>query len=146
MTCVFAWLHLDLNQGSKNVNSFHWTKFDMSCCIQKLKKYSRYGLSSFIELHHHQKEEKMRHAHSVQRLWDVVFKKSCTFYVLLLFRQYPNLTEWRFGFYPYHSFLSPIQKVMFYYTNRVLSNDSKLNLTLGSWNNSIFQIIFEYVS
>ena len=27
LTCVFAWLHLDLYLGSKNSNSFHWTKF-----------------------------------------------------------------------------------------------------------------------
>ena len=123
MTCVFAWLHLDLNQGSKNVNSFHWTKFDMSCCIEIVEEIFQVWFEFIHWTTSSSKGRKMRHAHSVQRLWDVVFKKSRTFYVLLLFRQYPNLTEWRFSFYPYHSFLSPIQKVMFYYTNRVINND-----------------------
>ena len=48
--------------------------------------------------------------HTVLRLWDVVLRSHAPFYVLLLFRQYPKLTEWRFSFFPYHSFLSSFSK------------------------------------
>ena len=140
MTCVFAWLHLDLYQGSKNVNSFHWTKFDMSCCIQSWRNIPGmvwvHSLNYIIII----KRKKKCVMHTIQRLWDVVLRSHAPFYVLLLFRQYPKLTEWRFSFFPYHSFLSSFSKshVLLYLSrshqriwNRLLFKDVELAFKLS---------------
>ena len=144
MTCVFAWLHLDLNQGSKNVNSFHWTKFDMSCCIQKLKKYSRYGLSSFIELHHHQKEEKCV-MHTQFNVCEMSFLRShapsmcCFFFVNIRIWQNDALVSIHITV-----FCPQFKKSCSIILTAFSTTISKLNLTLGSWNDSIyFQETFE---
>ena len=143
MTCVFAWLHLDLYQGSKNVNSFHWTKFDMSCCIQSWRNIPGmvwvHSLNYIIII----KRKKKCVMHTVQRLWDVVLRSHAPFYVLLLFRQYPKLTEWRFSFFPYHSFCPHFQKVMFYYTYRVPINEFEtvFYLKMLNWHLNCFKIL-----
>ena len=105
LTCVFAWLHLDLNLGSKNANSFHWTKFWYVMLHTKVVEIFQVWFwvhsLNYIIIYEGRKNASC----TVQHLWCRSKKSRSVLYLLLLFRQYPNMTEWRYGFYPYHFFV-----------------------------------------
>ena len=113
----------------------------------KLKKYSWYGLSSFIELHHHQKEEKCV-MHTQFNVCEMSFLRShapsmcCFFFVNIRIWQNDALVSIHITV-----FCPQFKKSCSIILTALSTTISILNLTLGSRNDSTyFKEICKYIS
>ena len=146
LTCVFAWLHLDLYLGSKNSNSFHWTKFWYVMLHSKVVR----NIPGMVWVHSLNyiiiyDEGRKNASCTVQRFW-CRFKKSRSFLFKCCFF-FVNIRIWQNdAMVSIHItvFCPQFQKVMFYYPCRVRNNELEIDSHIKQlkWIAKIFNLIF----
>ena len=130
----------------KNVNSFHWTKFDMSCCIQSWR-----NIPGMVWVHSLNyiiiKRKKKCVMHTQFNVCEMSFLRShapsmcCFFFVNIRIWQNDALVSIHITV-----FCPQFKKSCSIILTALSTTISKLNLILGSWNDNIyFQKVFEYL-